>query len=92
MRKIQVNDIEYDYNVGDKYTKIKTIGVFKNELIGEALVKPVTSCDGTCGCDCGFTPTEDQPVKIRVTPAIIKDVIQKYNEKDSRILAIVNQS
>ena len=34
-RKITVNDKQYEYVVGKKYTKIKNIGFFKNEEIGK---------------------------------------------------------
>jgi hypothetical protein len=34
-RKITVNDEQYEYVVGKQYTKIKNIGLFKNEDIGD---------------------------------------------------------
>lgn len=33
-RKITVNDKQYEYVVGKQFTKIKNIGLFKNEDIG----------------------------------------------------------
>jgi hypothetical protein len=34
-RKITVNDKIYEYTIGNIYTKIKTIGAFKNTEIGQ---------------------------------------------------------
>lgn len=37
-RKINVNDTEYEFVIGDSHTKIVDVGVFKNSDIGDPIV------------------------------------------------------
>lgn len=37
-RKITVNDKEYEYTIGEVFTKVKDVGVFKNSEIGDPIV------------------------------------------------------
>ena len=75
-RKITVNGQQYEYVVGKKNTKIKDIGVFDNEIIGE-------SFDVICEC-CGESMNQlynrTDLVATGVTPACISKVIREKLE------------
>jgi hypothetical protein len=56
-RKIEVDGKEYEYTIGKTHTKIKGVGVFLNEDIGNVIT---TYRDGICEC-CGSALSEIYP-------------------------------
>jgi hypothetical protein len=74
-RKITVNDKQYEYVVGKQYTKIKNVGLFKNEDIGTKVFIPQY-------CDCCGSPLSEiysshiDPTGLRVTPADVRRMIE----------------
>ena len=75
-RKITVNDKQYEYVVGKQFTKIKNVGLFKNEDIGTVVCIPEY-----CEC-CGEPLSEIYPsthvdrTGLRVTPADVRRMIE----------------
>lgn len=51
-RKITVDGKEYEYTIGRTHVKVKGVGVWPKEEVGEITVR-------TYGCDCGCYPDED---------------------------------
>lgn len=76
-RTLVIDKVTYFYTIGKTHTKIKNVGVFKNEDIGhEVLLKEEY-------CECCGTPLKDlypnsyqDKFKIAVTPA---DVCKKIS-------------
>ena len=59
-RKITVNDKQYEYVVGKQFTKIKNVGLFRNDQIGEVT---------------GYSCLRNENI-YSVTPAVVKRMIE----------------
>jgi hypothetical protein len=66
-RKIEVLNTIYEYTIGRSYTKIRGIGAFRNDTVGEKVFID-------CGCNSGKDCNSGE-YKISVTPKAIKDFI-----------------
>ncbi len=71
-RKINVNGTQYEFVVGKSHTKIKKIGVFKNEDIGHGIPYCCDCCDETLHDLYGYNPVNEHT---GVSPGDVKKVI-----------------
>ena len=76
-RKITVNQQQHEYVIGKTHTKIKGIGVFQNDLIGERIAIPEY-------CECCNEPMSqlhsdwEDTDKLAVTPKHISQAIVNH--------------
>jgi hypothetical protein len=51
-RNITVDGVDYKYTVGKSHVKVRGLGVWPKNLLGEKVIR-------VFGCDCGCYPDED---------------------------------
>lgn len=76
-RKITVDGKEYEYVIGKTHTKVKTVGVFKNDEIGSTNPRYVDPACECCGESMSILYPSEYPIRhddFAVRPA---DIVTK---------------
>lgn len=74
-RKVKIGDVQYEYVVGKTHVKVKGIGAFPKEEVGQ-VVERVDQCE-CCGTDMKDLYSSWKPImQLRVTPADVAKLIR----------------
>ncbi len=75
-RKLEVDGQVFEYSIGKTHTKIRGVGAYKNEDVGNIRMSSYCSCGSHSG-NCGF----DVPMSLQVRPSDLASFIKRNKLK-----------